>query len=230
MIQDWGKLLFMHWPVDPALLRPLVPAGLEIDTFDGAAYVGIVPFTMWGIRPPFLPPLPGLSRMHEINVRTYVKCNGEPGVSFFSLDATKRIGVWGARRFWRLPYYRARITLEQNRAGKILYTSQRIHEGAVPATFHAIWKPGERLAESAPTSLAYFLTERYQLFVEHDGGIYRTRIHHPRWPLQSASLEDFRSSMLEAAGLPEGRGEPLLHYAEHLRVKVSLLREFPEAP
>ena len=87
MHQNWGKLLFMHWPIAAELLRPLIPAQLEIDTFEGSAWIGVVPFTMWGIRASFLPPIPGTSAFHELNVRTYVHCNGVPGVWFFSLDA-----------------------------------------------------------------------------------------------------------------------------------------------
>ena len=115
MHQSWGKLLFIHWPIAETLLRPLVPAGLEIDTFKGTAWIAEVPFTMWDIRafPPYVPAVPGLRAMHELNVRTYVQRDGVPGVWFFSLDCNNTAAVLGARTFYYLPYYNAEIELEQ---------------------------------------------------------------------------------------------------------------------
>ena len=125
MHQTWGKLLFMHWPISAELLRPLIPQELEIDTFDDKAWIGVVPFTMWGIRASFLPSIPGTSAFHELNVRTYVHYQGVPGVWFFSLDAASRLAVWGARRFYHLPYFNAEMDLRQN-GNTIEYSSQRI--------------------------------------------------------------------------------------------------------
>src|SRR2546421_1701350 len=113
MRQNWGKLLFMHWAINPELLRPLIPSHLSIDTFDGKAWIGVVPFTMWGIRASFLPPIPGTSAFHELNVRTYVTLNGVSGVWFFSLDAANRLAVWAARKFYNLPYFNAQMSLDQ---------------------------------------------------------------------------------------------------------------------
>jgi uncharacterized protein YqjF (DUF2071 family) len=87
MAMEWHDLLFMHWPLPPATLRPLIPPALKLDTFDGWAWIGIVPFEMRGVRPRLAPSLPGLSRFCELNVRTYVTAGGKPGVWFFSLDA-----------------------------------------------------------------------------------------------------------------------------------------------
>ena len=114
MHQKWGKLLFMHWRVEATLLRPLIPEGLEIDLFDGSAWIGIVPFTMWGIRASFLPPLPGTSAFHELNVRTYVHHQGVPSVLFLSLDAANKLAVWGARKFYHLAYFNAQMSLDQS--------------------------------------------------------------------------------------------------------------------
>ena len=114
MHQKWGKLLFMHWRVEATLLRPLIPEGLEIDLFDGSAWIGIVPFTMWGIRASFLPPLPGTSAFHELNVRTYVHQQGVPSVLFLSLDAANKLAVWGARKFYHLAYFNAQMSLDQS--------------------------------------------------------------------------------------------------------------------
>src|SRR5919199_1179094 len=113
MHQNWGKLLFMHWRIDEELLRPLIPLELEIDSYDGSAWIGVVPFTMWNVRASFTPPVPWLSEFHELNVRTYVHYKGVPGVWFLSLDANSAVAVLGARTVFNLPYFNARISLEQ---------------------------------------------------------------------------------------------------------------------
>src|SRR5438128_6926236 len=160
MHQNWGKLLFMHWPIDAELLRPLIPRQLEIDLWDGSAWIGVVPFTMWGIRAAFLPPIPGTSAFHELNVRTYVHYQGVPGVWFLSLDAASRLAVWGARRFYHLPYFNARMSLEQT-GNAITYSSKRIDRRGAAAEFEATWTIEEPLPQSHPDSIEFFLTERY---------------------------------------------------------------------
>lgn len=219
MHQKWGKLLFMHWRFDPDLLRPLIPAGLEIDTFEGAAWIAIVPFTMWDIRafPPYAPAMPGLNAMHELNVRTYVQLNGTPGVWFFSLDCTNAAAVFGARTFYYLPYYNAEITLEQNES-EIVYYSKRTDKPL--ATLETTWTIGHSLPQSEPESLEFFLTERYCLFSEHKGNLYRARIHHRPWPLQSATVSRHSSTMIQSLGLAEPAESPVLHYAEEIAVDI----------
>ena len=113
MYQTWGKLLFMHWPMPLELLRPKVPADLEIDTHNDLAWVAITPFTMWNVRAVAVPPIPGLNAFHELNVRTYVHHHGVPGVWFFSLDINKTIPALAARAFYGLNYLRADIDLAQ---------------------------------------------------------------------------------------------------------------------
>lgn len=132
MYQTWGKLLFVHWPVAAELLQPLIASGLRLDTFEGRAWVSVTPFTMWGIRPLFFPPLPVLSQSHELNVRTYVHVEGLPGVWFFSLDASNPLTVLGARLSLGLPYFRARMRLQEHHAD-IHFTSTRMHPGAPAA-------------------------------------------------------------------------------------------------
>lgn len=221
MHQNWGKLLFMHWPIPAELLRPLIPQRLTIDIFEGQAWIGIVPFTMWDIRafPPLIPALPGLSRFHELNVRTYVHLNGVPGVWFFSLDAAHALAVYAARTFFHLPYFNARMRLDQNEQ-TIFYSSHRAHKNAPPAEFEATWKMGQPLPQSEPDTLQFFLTERYCLYAAHKGKIYRCRIFHQPWPLQQAQVLSSRSTMIESLGLPTPHGEPLLHYAEEVNVDI----------
>lgn len=209
----------MHWPIPQGALRTLIPDRLEIDTFDHAAWVGLTPFTMWGVRPPFLPALPILSQSHELNLRTYVHLGGVPGVWFFSLDASNPLAVFGARLVFHLPYFNARMALKQH-GQTIYFNSRRAERLAPPAEFDAAWTGGEKLPEAEPGSLEFFLTERYCLYAARRGRLYRARIFHAPWPLHQAGLLSFRSTMIEALGLPTPGGEPLLHYAESLRVGV----------
>jgi uncharacterized protein YqjF (DUF2071 family) len=229
MYQNWGKLLFIHWPIDEHLLRPLIPAPLSIDTFEGHAWVGVVPFTMWGIRASFLPALPGTSAFHELNVRTYVHFDGVPGVWFFSLDAANQLAVWGARWSYHLPYYRARMSLKQS-GQTIDYHSARTDAQGPSAAFDANWLIKEELPTSKRDSLEFFLTERYCLYSFWRHKLYRSRIFHPPWPLRAAKLNSYKSTVLQAAGLSEPPGKPLLHYAESLAVKIWALREVGPEP
>jgi uncharacterized protein YqjF (DUF2071 family) len=226
MHQDWGKLLFMHWRMDEAKLRPLIPERLTIDTFDGSPWIAITPFTMWDIRalPPYLPPVPGLSSMHELNVRTYVHLDNVPGVWFFSLDANSSVAVLAARTFFHLPYYTAEMTLEDEEDA-IIYSSTRTQADAPEAEFDATWKIGETLDYSHPGSLEFFLTERYCLYSAHKQKLYRARIFHQPWPLQKASLSSFNSTMIESHTLPTPKDEPLLHFAEEVNVDIWPLEE-----
>lgn len=223
MHQNWGKLLFMHWAIDAEVLRPLIPSRLSIDTFGEKAWIGVVPFTMWGIRAPFLPPIPGTSAFHELNVRTYVHYNRVPGVWFFSLDAENSLAVWGARTFYHLPYFNAEMSLKQE--GKsISYSSKRVDERGAQAEFHATWTIREELPQTQPNSLEFFLTERYCLYSFHRDRLYRSRIFHQPWPLQCATLGSYRSTMIESLGTPQPECEPVLHYAESIAVDIWPLR------
>ena len=217
--QTWGKLLFMHWRLPVERLRAAIPAELELDTYDGEAWIAVTPFTIWGMRASFLPPVPGLSEMHELNVRTYVHYRGVPGIVFFSLDASSLLAVIGARTFFLVPYYTADMSLQQE-GDEIIYHSRRTHSGAPAAVFDARWQIGTPLEASKPGSLEFFLTERYCFFTVHDGAVYRCRIHHPPWPLRTASVSTYHSTMIESHGLPTPSGEPLLHYSEELTVDI----------
>jgi uncharacterized protein YqjF (DUF2071 family) len=221
MHQDWGKLLFMHWRIDEKALRPLIPERLTIDTFDGTAWIAVTPFTMWDIRafPPYLPPVPGLSSMHELNVRTYVHLDNVPGVWFFSLDANSLVAVLTARTFFHLPYYTAEMSLEEE-GETINYSSNRTDGDAPEARLEAKWQIGETLPFSHPGSLEFFLTERYCLYAAHKQKLYRSRIYHEPWPLRKASLSSLDSTMIESHGLPTPKDAPLLHYAEEISVDI----------
>lgn len=218
MYQRWRQLLFLHQRVDAARLAPHLPPEIELDTHDGHAWVGVVPFRMEHIRHRRLPEIPGLRATLELNVRTYVHHRGVPGVWFFSLDATHPIAVWGARRLYHLPYFRAAMEIRR-RGDEIAYHSRRRHRGAPAAELAAVWRVGNPLPEASATSLAFFLTERYCLYTAHRDELLRGRIFHPPWPLRTARLLELRSSMVAPLGLPEEQAL-LAHYAESLEVEI----------
>ena len=209
----------MHWPVPVSALRPHVPPGLSIDTYGGQAWVGLVPFKMWGVRPYFGPPVPGLNSFLELNVRTYVKYRGVPGVWFLSLDINSPVAKWGGRQFFFLPYHSAEMSLGQE-GHRITYRSRRPAGDAPAAAFDAEWAIGERLPTSEPDSLEFFLTERYCLYSSFREQLYRCRVFHEPWPLRAAEVSAHDSTMLEAVGVSEPTGAPLLHYAEELKVDI----------
>jgi len=219
MRQVWHDLLFAHWPLPPAALRPLVPASLAIDTFDGQAWLGVVPFQMSGVRPRCLPPLPGLSAFPELNVRTYVALQGKPGVFFFSLDAASRLAVAGARRLFHLPYYRAEMAVAPEGEG-VSYASRRVHPGAPAAELRGRYGPTGPVRPAAAGSLDDWLTARYCLYTVARGASYRCEIHHAPWPLQPAAARFEVNTMAAAAGLPFPDRPPLLHFARRLEVVV----------
>ena len=220
--QRWHHLLFLHWALPEGTLRPLVPAALEIDGFDGDAYVGLVAFTMTGVRPVWAPALPGLSSFHEVNVRTYVHDGRDPGVYFFSLDAASTLAVLVARSLWHLPYHRARMRLA--RGDTIEYASERLWPGPRPACCAPRYEPVGAPAAAAPGTLEHFLAERYILYVERRGRLLAGRVHHAPYPLQGARVHGLEESLLAPAGIVRGQGAPLAHYASGVGVEVFGLR------
>lgn len=221
----WRSLLFLHWQVPVEQLRPLIHPRLSIDTFDGKALVGLVPFTMEGIRPTrFLPPVPGVSAFHETNVRTYVHLDGEaPGVWFFSLDAANAVAVAAARAGWSLPYFLATMSLEQD-GSTVRYATRRRYPPPTPAELEITYEIGEDLGTARPDTLEHFLAERYYLYTAGRGdSLIRGQVHHTPYPLRRASVGALRSSMLEAAGLtPTGEMLPPL-YSPGVDVEVFAL-------
>jgi uncharacterized protein YqjF (DUF2071 family) len=214
MAQTWSSLLFAHWPVSPAVLRPLLPAALAVDTFAGDAWIGVVPFDLTRMAPRGAPGWLGLA-FPELNVRTYVTVEQKPGIWFFSLDAASLLAVVGARATYHLPYYRAAMTIAE-RAGWIVYSSQRRHPRAAPVRFEGRYRPTGPVFESAPESLERWLTARYCLYAaDRTGRLYRGEIDHPPWPLQPAEAEIAVNSMAAGLGI-ELIGSPLLHFSRRL--------------
>jgi uncharacterized protein YqjF (DUF2071 family) len=231
MRQKWRDLLFLHWAVDPDSLRRLLPSRLDLDLFGGAAYVGLVPFTMRGVRPIGFPPIHGLSAFHEANVRTYVHLDGrDPGVWFFSLDAANRIAVRVARRFFHLPYYDARLFLEREgfpssvESSAILYGGVRRWPGFDAASYLVRARAVGPVEPARAGTLEHFLIERYVLYAEHDGRLVQGRVRHRPYPLQSALVHTIDESLVAAAGVARPSTAPLAHFSAGVDVDVLALR------
>jgi uncharacterized protein len=221
--QSWDKLLFLHWQVPVDELRSLVPGSLAIDTFHGSAWVGITPFTIYGSRPVFTPPMPWLSAFHEVNVRTYVHRDGVPGVWFLSLDASSLPAVLAGRAVYRLPYFQAEIALEGE--GRNIRCTAARKNCEPPAELTASWSTGAEEQQAEPGSLEFFLVERYCLYAADARKLYRARIHHEPWPLWPVTLATYATSLLTATGLPAAGGKPRVHAGGPVHVDIWPLEE-----
>lgn len=220
MRQRWAELGFLHWEVQPDALRSQLPPGLTLDTFEGRAFVGLVPFTMTGVRPTVLPPFPPLSNFHEVNVRTYVHHEGRnPGVWFFSLDAANAMAVRLARAWFKLPYHYARMRLTKT-GETVDYASERLWPEPTPAECRLCYTPSGPVTPASPGSLEHFLAERYFLYAYKNGVLYRGQVHHPPYPLQTAVVSHLEESLIAAAGIARPETPPLAHYAREVRVHI----------
>ncbi|QEG01877.1 hypothetical protein Mal15_59580 [Stieleria maiorica] len=214
--QRWESLLFCHWEIDPAQLRPHLPAAMELDTYDGRAFVGIVPFKMRHIRPSWLPHRFAFNFL-ETNVRTYVVHNDRPGVYFFSLDASSRLAVMAARIGWSLPYHFARMSSEQCGDEQIY---QSVRRGG-HAKHRVAFRVTDHLGPSVPDSLEHFLFERYLLFVEKNRHVYCGQVHHDPYDVWSAEVTEIDDQLVTAAGLPNPQQQPALaHFSPGVDVEV----------
>ena len=211
MYQRWEELLFLHWPVEPQVVAKVLPPGLGVDTYKGKAWLGVVPFSMRGVRPRFLPAVPGLSSFPELNLRTYVVDElGRPGVWFYSLDTPKHLPNWIARTFFHLNYRFARIQVE-DKGGSRSYRSE-LWMGSdwdVPQEYE--W---ERIGEpftAEPGSLDFFLAERYRLFAynEAKAQLLTGQVHHQAYPLQQVNLKRYSKRIFTLNGLSKPDSLPV---------------------
>lgn len=217
--QTWADLLFVHWELPAEVLAPHLPRGLTLDTFEGRAFVGVVPFTMKDIRPVYLPAVPGISDFHETNVRTYVHVEGrDPGVWFFSLDAASRLGVFLGRSWFKLPYHHARMDLVHG-DGEIRHDTQRSADPK--ARCHARYTPRGPVRTAEPCTLEHFLLERYILYTQRGGALVQGRVHHTPYPFQDVALHELDETLVAAAGVTRPEGPPALrHYSSGVRVRI----------
>jgi uncharacterized protein len=220
MTQRWNDLLFAHWPLPASELTPLLPETLTVDTFDGSAWVGVVPFWMDQIRMRGLPRIPGASRFPELNLRTYVRerHTNQPGVYFFSLDAANVLAVSAARLFFHLPYYWARMKIHADENRMLHYSSDRLLSQR-PAQFRARYRSlGKPCVKGG---LESFLTDRYALFTSgRHGETARVNIHHLPWPLEMAEAEFEVNHLPQAHGIQLPDTKPLLQYSRELVVYI----------
>ena len=215
MRQTWRRLTFLHWPYAPHLVRPFIPTGLELDTFDEAAWVGLVPFEIYDF--------PGIPHFPETNLRTYVVGpDGTRAVLFFSLEAARLAAVLGARIGYHLPYFWANMGVKSQGAA-IHYRSARHWPHGAGAMTDIVIQPGELYKSDELTQRDHFLTARYRLYTTSGNRLRHADIEHPPWPLAQASALQIRQTLFEAAGLPAPQGNPLVHYSAELTVQIGRL-------
>jgi hypothetical protein len=214
MFQSWTRLTFLHWRYRPEVIRPLIPADLELDTFDGAAWIGLTPFLLTGLRVPGLPALSWISQFPEMNVRTYVRsASGKRGIWFFSLEADRLAAVAGARLSYGLPYRWANMSVRWD-SGQVEYTSRR-HFG--PGQAHIAIRSGSPIQAN---ELARFLTARFRLYTTLAGHLAFAQVEHDPWPLESAILLNLDQNIIEHCDLPAAAGEPLVHFSPGVSVRI----------
>jgi uncharacterized protein YqjF (DUF2071 family) len=212
MSQTWRRLTFLHWPYEPSEVRRLLPPGLELDTFDGAAWIGLVPFEIHDLR--------GIPHFAETNVRTYViGPDGGRGVWFFSLDAARLAAVVGARVGYRLPYYWAtmRVIAED---GTIRYRSRRKWPQATNAITDLVVQPGKIFDAQELSARDHFLTARFRLYTMLRKGLGYAQIEHEPWPLAHGTVLELNQTLIQASGLGPPKGPRLVHYSAELKVKI----------
>ncbi len=214
MFQGWDCLTFLHWRYQPEVIRRLLPSNLDLDTFDGAAWIGLTPFVVTRLRPPGLPALPWISQFPEMNVRTYVRGpDGERGIWFFSLEADRLAAVCGARLSYGLPYRWAKMAVHCD-SGNVDYTSRRhFRIGRANIAIHT----GPAID---PNEHERFLTARFRLYTVLAGRLAFAQVEHPPWPLQSATVLRLEQNVVEHSGVPKASGEPLAHFSRGVYVRI----------
>ena len=212
--QKWRDLLFLHWEIPFDLANSLLPKGLFLDSYNGKAWVGLVPFAMEGVRPWWIPSWAAFTFL-ETNIRLYVHHNGEAGVYFLSLDAASWLAVQAARIGWGLPYHYAQMHVQQKEE-RFLYSVHRSRS----VSLNLDYTLQEALPESHPDSLEFFFLERYLLFVEHHGQILRGQVYHTPYPVYKATLNSIEETMLHSHGIICTQGPTYIHASPGVDVEV----------
>lgn len=223
MLQRWDRITFLHWRYDPAAVQALLPPGLRVETFDGHAWVGLVPFVM-EVRWPGGPRVPWLSSFAETNVRTYaVGPDGSTGVWFLSLDAARLAAVVTARTCFRLPYFWSAMSVAVD-GRRHAYRSRRRWPGPTPASSVVEIEAGAPFAPGELGDLDHWLTARWTLFSRYPRSLWLARAHHPPWELCRAEVLRLDDHLVTAAGLPPPVGEPLVHHSAGTPVRIGVPR------
>ncbi|HLK48514.1 MAG TPA: DUF2071 domain-containing protein [Bryobacteraceae bacterium] len=217
MFQSWCRLTFLHWRYDVEAVRRLVPPQLEIEAFDGSAWVGITPFVVRDLHPVLLPPLPWISTFPETNCRTYVRGpDGAAGVWFFSLDAARLAAVTAARLGYGLPYKWSKMQVVES-GSEVSYHSRRIWPDSLGKTSIRVAQAGA----AKQTALEIFLTARFRLYSFIGKALTYTNVEHAPWPLEWASVIKLEQTLTEAAGLPHPAGAALAHFSPGVAVRIA---------
>jgi len=223
MVHGWRNLTFVHWRVEAAAVQRLLPPGLEVETFDGTAWVGLVPFEM-EVTLPGSPLVPWLSRFPETNVRTYVRAaDGTTGVWFLSLEAARLGAVVVARAGYRLPYFWSSMDV-RTLGNVVTYDSHRRWPGPRGSRARVVVETAEPFAADDLDDLDHWLTARWRLYSTSSVGLRAALAEHPPWPLHRARLLHLDEDLVRAAGLPAPEGDPLLHWSPGVGVQISLPR------
>lgn len=213
MTQVWRDLLFLHWPVPTDQLRPYIPAPLELDEYKGSAWISIIPMKITNVRIRGLPLIPFMNSYLELNVRTYVTCQGKPGIYFFSLDANHPLAVLGAKLSTGLPYKQARMSYEK-KGRTIRFYSRRLSNHA---GLDVEYRPDTLLYEAARGTLDFWLLERYCLYTFRGGHLYRGDIHHDQWKITKAEVQ-LRHSTMDPFLHLDLYGDLIIHYSSRRRL------------
>lgn len=231
MLQGWHNLTSVHWRYPPEAVQRLLPDGYVVDTFDGAAWVGLIPFQMSRIRVPKLPALGPLSTFPETNIRTYIVApDGRRAVWFSSLDITRLIPVIVARTAYRLPYCWARMAIE-NRGSEVSYRSIRRWPRRTSGARSTVRiRIGPEIPDGEVTALDHFLTARWALGTTLGSRLVWADVDHPQWPLHRADLLECDESLIEAAGLEPPEGRPYVLYSPGVEVRIGLPSPLPRSP
>jgi hypothetical protein len=219
---DWRDAMFAHWPVDPAIVGETLPEGVEVATYEGDAWLGVIAFVMENIRPRGFPL--GLS-FGELNLRTYVRGpGGDRGIYFYNLDATDPLGVSVARLLYQLPYYRGTMEIDRQ-AGGVEFVSHRIHPGVPSAHFDGTYRPRGDVFEAGAGSLVEFLVENYHFLTAGGDRLFRGDVAHGPWPMHEAEAEIRTNTLFEANGFEHPGGDPLVHYSPGVNVTATRIYE-----
>lgn len=224
MYHQWNWLSFIHWRYPPAVVKPILPAGLKLETFDGSAWIGLTPFLMEGLRAPVVPAMPWVSRFPETNVRTYVRDDrGRSGIWFLSLDAARLPAVLAARVGYRLPYFWSDMAVGVT-GSRIDYRCRRRLPSRGGGRCDAEVALGAPLEESERDERVHFLTARFRLFTVIAGRLAAAEAEHRDWPLHHAELRRLDQDLVQRAGLPPPTGDPLVHASPGVAVRVGMWR------
>lgn len=225
MRMTWSELLFAHWSIEPERVAARLPDGVTLETRDGKAWLGVVPFRMSNVAPRLCPPISGLHRFLELNLRTYVTVDGKPGVWFFSLDAESRVAVRVARATFNLPYMDATMAIARRKDGWVDYSSRRTHLREPTAQYDASYAAAGEYHTAKPGSLEHWLTARYCLYsANRRGQIFRGEINHPPWLLATAMYNERINTLGDGCGF-RFEGQPHLLVAKPVDVQAWMVRQ-----